>query len=49
MEKTKHLILPVIGYMLVNYLVYGETIGGWAGIIGAVIGGGLSVFLFEKD
>ena len=48
MENSKHLIFAVIGYILINMLVNGEP-RGWAGVIGAAIGGGLSAFLFDKD
>ena len=48
MDDIKRYGPGVIGYMLVNYLVNGEF-HGWEGVIGAVIFGGLSVFLFEED
>ena len=48
MQNIKTLIPAIIGYMLVNYMVYGEP-RGWAGVIGAAIGGGLAGLLLDKD
>ena len=48
MQDIKSILPGIIGYMLVNYLVYGDFYG-WAGVFGAAIFGGLGALLFNKD
>ena len=48
MQNIKSLLPGIIGYVLVNYMVYGEP-RGWAGVIGAAIFAGLGAALFHTD